>query len=95
MACATEEDRLGHVMVHEGPPPTVGLYLAAESLERAERTAYGVVRRALDRLPEFAGTSAVCCGTPLLVPYYERLLSTALPGGGLLMTPPDQDSAER
>ncbi|MEV0982726.1 hypothetical protein, partial [Streptomyces sp. NPDC049915] len=68
------------MMVHEGPPPTVGLFLAAESLESAELTAYGVVRRALDRRPEYAGTSVVRCSTPLLVPYYERLLATALPG---------------
>ncbi|OYP16717.1 hypothetical protein CFC35_21220 [Streptomyces sp. FBKL.4005] len=95
MSCATDEDRLEHVMVHAGPPPTVGLFLAAESLEEAERAACGVVRRALDRRPEFAGTSVVFCGTPFLAPYYEQLLTSASPGGGLLMTPPDQDSAER
>ncbi|MGW4890626.1 hypothetical protein ACWEPP_39540, partial [Streptomyces murinus] len=69
------------MLIHEGPPPTVGLFLAAESLEQAERAAHGVVRRALDRRPEFAGASVAFCGTPLLAPYYEQLLARPLPAG--------------
>ncbi|AJT65131.2 hypothetical protein [Streptomyces chattanoogensis] len=96
MSCAVEEEHLEHVVVHEGPPPTLGLFLTAGSVEQAQRAADAVVRRALDSHPELAPGTVEFCRTPLVAPpSYEQLLAVQFPGGGLLMTPPDQDSSER
>ncbi|MFC8920954.1 hypothetical protein ACFT5C_35055, partial [Streptomyces sp. NPDC057116] len=79
MSCAVEGDRLEYATVHEGPSPTLGLFLSAESVEQAERAAHAVVRRALGRRPELAHVEVVSARTPLVTAFYERLLTTSLP----------------
>ncbi|WP_238783725.1 hypothetical protein [Streptomyces monomycini] len=95
MSCADAGERIEHVEVHDGPPLTIGLFLAAESIEQAERTAYAVVRRALDRHPGLAQAKVVSCLTPLVAPFYEGLLAPSPYRGGLLRPQPDPDSPEQ
>jgi hypothetical protein len=83
LATVHPEDRVEHLVLHPDavPDPVLGIYLLADSLAGAERRTAAFCRRALAVVPQFAGWKAERVAAPLVVPFYERLLSApACPG---------------
>ncbi|MER7846194.1 hypothetical protein ABTZ03_19830 [Kitasatospora sp. NPDC096077] len=73
-------DRIEHLVVHRAaqPHPLLGVFVLTDSLLDAEERVAAFCRRAAAE-PVLAGWSPARAAAPLVVPYYERLLST--PGG--------------
>ncbi|MFI5637932.1 hypothetical protein ACIA8H_11015 [Streptomyces goshikiensis] len=73
-----------HVSAHPDalPDPVVGVFLVADGLAEAERTAETLFRRALAVVPALRGWRLTRVGAPLVTPYYEQLLlSSSGPAG--------------
>ncbi|MET8629492.1 hypothetical protein ABZW30_38130 [Kitasatospora sp. NPDC004669] len=79
LAAVRPEDRIEHLVVHPGavPDPVLGVYLLVDSLAEAEGRTAAFCRRALAAVPQFAGWKATKLAVPLVVPFYDRLLSAA------------------
>ncbi|MGW2378220.1 hypothetical protein [Kitasatospora sp. NPDC001683] len=77
LAAVRPEDRVEHLVVHPDavPDPVLGVYLVAGSLTEAESRTAAFCRRVLAAVPQLAGWKAAGVAAPLVVPFYERLLS--------------------
>ncbi len=82
-AMTLPEDRVEHVAAHPdaSPYPTLGLYLMADSLAQAEERAQRLGRRWVTGVPLLQGWRLISAEAPLVVPFYDRLLSSSGLGG--------------
>ncbi len=82
-AMSTPEDRVEHVAVHPDalPWPTLGVYLVADCLRDAEERAARLCGRGVTGIPLLRGWRLVNAQAPLVVPFYEQLLSSSGLGG--------------
>ncbi|MDH6111684.1 hypothetical protein P3T36_001999 [Kitasatospora sp. MAP12-15] len=76
-AMSHPDDRVEHIAVHAdaSPLPTLGVYLLADSLADAEERAKQLSRRWVTSMPLLQGWCPMRAEAPLVVPFYERLLS--------------------
>jgi len=87
---ARPEDRLEHVALHLDDPrggprsgpggdrrAVLGLFLIADSLAEAERTATELCLRALEECSELRGLRLLSCGAAMPPAYYDGLLGAA------------------
>ncbi|MER6678852.1 hypothetical protein [Streptomyces sp. NPDC000983] len=95
IAQATSAEGVEHVSVHPGVDQglTVGLYVVAESLVRAEQAALAVSRRTVARVPALQRSSITSCSAAIVGAYFDSLLGRA-GGDGRTMRLPDEDTAE-
>ncbi|WP_344438520.1 hypothetical protein [Kitasatospora nipponensis] len=76
-------ERVEHVAAHQHAPGrlVVGVYLLADRLEEAEVRAAGLCVRVLAAAPELDCWRLESASVPLVVPFYQRLLSSSDDGG--------------
>ncbi|WP_344459830.1 hypothetical protein [Kitasatospora kazusensis] len=82
-AMSVPEDRIEHIAVHPKavPYPTLGLYLQADRLGEAEERAAQLCGRWVTGISLLQGWQPVDAQAPLVVPFYEQLLSSSGLGG--------------